>query len=665
MAVPSPSGAAWHGAHFAVRVDYFAGQGRPVGGGGTGSVPANVGRYKQRAMAVKTAVHRHFDGMVPIDMVGVDVPYALEVLVVPRGQGKTQAVLVFSKLEARDWPRIQDVLLGLRRFCQLPASFRVLRPAAEGTDGGTEGTPLTGVTLRVEHAASKTSVEVETDAAGVAETVLFPGLFKLCLCGASAFAGLEPGTATLPAVFELHEETCVALPRHAVTLTLMDHLEQPLANFAMHLTRQRGSSLWGHFAEEPRTLLTDAAGMCQLLLDEGSYLVRDDPDAAVSVLETFEQQLRVTPGAPEASRTISIVARRTIFPVEVFLHTAGGVPVPGCRFTVSSFSAATVEGVTSAAGIAAAQITEGHHELRFLPAAGSTLSEVTVALVVRDDGATTPDRVEIRSRIAEVNVFFITPDGEPAENCQCVLLPSGGRGPLPEGEAVRLDSGNVGVATARLPFFEQYALEVCKDNEEYEAHVQPVCVQSTTCTVTVQRRLFCRVAECSFAIVVDATSSAVRGRLAEVATAVRDALERRASRGQAHVSIFAYAEEVQRWRSEPVIVSSQVAQEAAAFCLALQPGMGPEPYAALEVALKQPDLDAVYFLAGGDSEVDDPFVKRVQVAFYRHPRRPRLHAVLLGAAPEKAAWKHMQALALLSKASFRPVSFLPPAGGDG
>lgn len=302
--------------------------------------------------------------------------------------------------------------------------------------------------------------------------------------------------------------------------------------------------------------------------------------------------------------------------------------------------------------MASMELATGEYHLCFSPSTGSSMDEVTARLILGENGEVSPDRIVMSTRVPEVTMFFVTPDGEPAEDCHCVIEPRDAS----SGPALHVDSANVGAATVQLAFFEPYTLRIDEEDQlEYEPQALSFSVRDNTFTAVVRRSLIGRIAEQDLAVVIDTSSALVHACLAKVAAGIRSAL--RTLPAEARFNIIAHAHEVKHWYPRAVLASPQAIEEAAGFCAALPLGTGLDTCAALEAAFGPRAARAVFFITGGDAVVDELFVKRVQVAYYRHQQRPRLHTVLLEGVPGEAAWKHMQALALLTRATFRPVSW--------
>merc|ERR1712066_932689 len=89
-------------------------------------------------------------------------------------------------------------------------------------------------------------------------------------------------------------------------------------------------------------------------------------------------------------------------------------------------------------------------------------------------------------------------------------------------------------------------------------------------------------------------------------------------------NVFGYATDLKQWKATFMPTTLENASAAAAFCedLKTEGEMGVDPCLAVEAALQVEDMEAIYFIMDGDAHVDDTFVKRVKVAYYKHPRRP-------------------------------------------
>ncbi|CAK0846758.1 unnamed protein product [Prorocentrum cordatum] len=242
--LPAP----WPGARFSVRIEFFS----PEAGAGTRSsgmcVAKDPAKYARCAEALREAVVGQFDGEVSVSLVSVTAPYALEVAVVAVADGPAHPApaLVFSKLESKGWPQTERVLATLKHFCQLPVRLALCRargdaPPSPGPDGdlagarGPGGAPGAGLGAQlppigplahraavIRHLSSGESVQVVADADGLAEVVLFPGVFAVELAKDGSLDELVPRELTLPAVFAARQQALQARPRRRCLLSLLD-----------------------------------------------------------------------------------------------------------------------------------------------------------------------------------------------------------------------------------------------------------------------------------------------------------------------------------------------------------------------------------------------------------------------------------------------------------
>lgn len=694
-----PNSALWLGRRFSVRIEYYSpvrtpAAARPIIGRKDSSCAApkpEAGKYIVRATSLQGAVVQHFDGELPVSLVPVSVPYALEVSVAPgpvedpdAAEGPSEepeAALVFSKLQARAWPQVEEVLAELRRFCQLPVYFSVFRPpedegarssgGQEAEDPAEDAAPLRLASLRVQHPASSDGICVGTDDAGTAEVVLFPGHFLLSPADASTFDEFSPGGMSLRAVFEACTAVFMARPRCWCSLSVRDHVGQPLPGFQLRVSASRPAEGRRPASQRQVHLQMDGEGRCDCLLPEGEYTLAGEGEAAASLTLPFERSLCVCTAAAEVPRRVELVLTRVVFPLQVLLHTQGGGPVPSCGFTVVLLGEEILAGVTDDHGLARVELKVGTYELRFVPAADSPLGEVAAQLELQDNGDWSPKSVATATKTLDVTVFFVTDDGEPADHCICSVehVQSDLTCRSVSLSLQQLDSGPSAAAKAQLALFESYRLNVTEDNSyEYEPQVLDFRVRGDTFTAVVHRSLLGRVVERRFVLVLDASGAYLQACLADAAEALRRALGQPQlldAAGTCSFGLIAYASSVEHWRPGLVPLTCESVDEAAAFCAGLGIGSGPDACQALEAALQLAEVEAIYFVTSEQAHVDELFAKRARLLLYKHARRPRLHAVLLDGEPRRKSWKHLQALALSTSGTFRHATVPTAAVPDG
>eukprot|EP00747_Dinoflagellata_sp_TGD_P099761 gnl/TRDRNA2_/TRDRNA2_167840_c1_seq2.p1 gnl/TRDRNA2_/TRDRNA2_167840_c1~~gnl/TRDRNA2_/TRDRNA2_167840_c1_seq2.p1 ORF type:complete len:159 (+),score=20.79 gnl/TRDRNA2_/TRDRNA2_167840_c1_seq2:138-614(+) len=122
-------------------------------------------------------------------------------------------------------------------------------------------------------------------------------------------------------------------------------------------------------------------------------------------------------------------------------------------------------------------------------------------------------------------------------------------------------------------------------------------------------------------------------------------------------NIFGYSANVLPWCDGFQEVTPENISSAVSFIRGLEPGAGPDMCLALEAAFEHQDVEAIHLVTDGRMHLDEEFLRRAKIAFYNHPKRPKLHTVLINCEPNGEPWKYMKAMALLTKSSFRPVCF--------
>lgn len=649
----SEGGSLWLGARFAIRIEYFAGHESSERGA---SVPLKTGRYVDTAKALQALILEHFDRAMEVDVVPVATPYSLEVMVARHAESpRLQAAgpppaLLFSKIEGKVWPQTSKVLAAIRHFCQLPVRVILSRPADTACPAS-----LRSRKLFMSHDGSKTGVEVQTDARNIADAVLFPGAFGLRFCDDGAFDELSPSTLVVPPVFERHSLVIVVFASRRFVIEITDQLGRGAMFMPLNFTR-RALDHQGASREISVTRRTDAQGLCEVWLSEGGFSLSAGAGADDSLAEV-ERSFVVDAVTPER---LAFAVRRQSFGVRLLLVTRRGEPVPGCGFSVRSVGAESdpaALGCTDDMGRAVVELAVGRHVLHVAPAAGSPLEETRADLVVNERGEVSPERVEITVRVMDVTIFFVTPSGEPAEHCRCRIEPKESNGM----SAMSVDSSHSGAATLQLACFDTYVLRIDDEDpaQEYEPLAWRFTVQGGTVTAVVRRSFFGRIAEGSFVLLLDTSSAALHGCLPRLALGLRSALQ--GASDEVRFNIVAVCGGVMRWRMELAAASPEAIDDAARFCSNLPLRKDADACEALEGVLEQRDLAAAYFVTGGDANIDETFLKRMQVAHYRHPQRPRLHAILANGERRESTWRGMQALASFSRATFRAVHV---DGGD-
>jgi len=103
-------------------------------------------KYHRHSQILKDGIEKFFDGQIPVDVIDVPIPYAMEVRIVPdylkghpsRQAGKEMEFLgartMFSKIESKKWPKLDVLIPMLTEFCQVPIQIQ-LRSLGRMTGG--------------------------------------------------------------------------------------------------------------------------------------------------------------------------------------------------------------------------------------------------------------------------------------------------------------------------------------------------------------------------------------------------------------------------------------------------------------------------------------------------------------------------------------------------
>merc|ERR1719313_2034216 len=134
-----------------------------------------------------------------------------------------------------------------------------------------------------------------------------------------------------------------------------------------------------------------------------------------SLVENFEV------GKTEIPQFFRLNVNRTRFDVELLLSTRFEEPVKNCAVGVREHGDQEVRAQTSEIGLLRIALAPGKHFISVEPEGWQPYAPVMTSVEVRDDGSYSPQRAEVPTQVREVQLFLITPDGEPAEGVEFAL----------------------------------------------------------------------------------------------------------------------------------------------------------------------------------------------------------------------------------------------------
>merc|ERR1711879_125929 len=173
-------------------------------------------------------------------------------------------------------------------------------------------------------------------------------------------------------------------------------------------------------------------------------------------------------------------------------------------------------------------------------------------------------------------------------------------------------------------------------------------------TIVVARSIFGTIAEDNVALVID-TSGSMQVYLDDIKTALNAVITEQLFHSKKQFNIVSYTGKSFAFRRDLVDASQENLEDAMRFCDAFEAGGGSELLKSMEHAFQFANLEAMYIVTDGKTEMKDQFLNQVRAMYFTHPRRPKLHTIGINCVPRRLTWQGLTAVALLTQATFRPV----------
>merc|ERR1711924_461486 len=173
------------------------------------------------------------------------------------------------------------------------------------------------------------------------------------------------------------------------------------------------------------------------------------------------------------------------------------------------------------------------------------------------------------------------------------------------------------------------------------------------------------------ALVID-TSGSMQVYLDDIKIALNTVLTEQLFRSTKQFNIVTFSAKSLAFRPDLVDCRRENLEDAMRFCDAIEAGGGSELGKSMEHAFQFPNLEAMYIVTDGKTEMKDQFLNQVRSMYFSHPKRPKLHTIGINCVPRRLTWQGLQAIALLTQGVFRPTCLeqaildtapMPPGGG--
>eukprot|EP00928_Gymnodinium_smaydae_P002534 TRINITY_DN10910_c0_g6_i4.p1 TRINITY_DN10910_c0_g6~~TRINITY_DN10910_c0_g6_i4.p1 ORF type:complete len:818 (+),score=207.14 TRINITY_DN10910_c0_g6_i4:1742-4195(+) len=665
------------------------------------SVRHDEEKYLKHTAALKEGIESFFAKQLPVEAVEVQVPYAMEVRVMPwdlhpqegrrcvmEAAETSGAETLFSKMQSKRWPKPEMILQSLVDFCRVPVRITLVAkvsssgaeaaaqaalqaadgdgfdaedPRARQATGSPPPTPVAHAHLVCAHAATgmiTPSHPVITDGDGRCEVSLFPGNFTVSCQEESKYDKLIPNVLVVPAAFSTLEVTIVASVKKQCTILVVDHFDRPFAHFPLQLAPRDAPN-------KVQSLRTKLDGKCKCRLGCGVVIAscRAGPDGRMPA-EAFSTALEVQD--THLPQLFRVQVFRLLFGAEVMLRTRFGTCPAHVPFTISSEAGEVlVSRASSDIGLVAFDAAPGRYTLRVDPPDDAPFMAHVESVVVSDDGDVSPRDLMLETKNADVRILLVTPDGQPAPDCLFHLSPQFEEDAVPNASASKqmkflelpFRSDASGTATATLALLEPYWFRVksCGTVMEYMPQEFSFQTDRRSITAVVARSVFGQMPEERIAILVDASGS-MQVYLEDVKVALNSALVEQFARSSKRFTICAFSENQVLLQQDLVHCSAKHVEEAMRFVASLEPGGGSDAAAALTRAFALPDIDAIYFVTDGKCDIGEVLLNKVRALFFAHKKRPKLNTIGINCVPQRTTWRGLSAMADFTKGVFRPVN---------
>jgi hypothetical protein len=314
-------------------------------------------------------------------------------------------------------------------------------------------------------------------------------------------------------------------------------------------------------------------------------------------------------------------------------------------------------GTTSDIGVARAELSAGSYKMLLKPHEDMPYVETEIDLSVTDNGTFSPTTAHVATKITDVNIHLVTPDGEAAPDCGFSIEP---QFPEPGGTSVLKESSlytdESGVAICRMGLLEPYIFRIRESDKAQEYMPQYFVFQTDQNSVTavVARSVFGTIVEEKVALVIDASGS-LSVYLDDIKAALNSVIFQQFNKSNKKFNLVSYSDKVFSFRPDLVDCEPENITNGLRFCEGIQAGGNTSVLQAVETAFQSVTVEAVYLLSDGKNDINDLFLNRIKVMYYSHPNRPKLNTIGINCVPRKNAWKNLQATATLTNGVFRPI----------
>lgn len=642
--------------------------------------------YRQHSNRLRSCIEDYFGWQIRVAELQVSLTYAFEVRVLPADchpengreyvlqEAEALSYTVFSKAHTKRWPTPESILQVIGDFCKVEVEFvmqgrevKFVEPDVlpyevhklalnEHCRNSVETLlPLKHFTFALRHVHGQPQ-DLHTDGEGKVRVRLIPGGYHVKIDDAR-YDRLRPSSVTVPAVFSPFEIVVSASLKKMCTFFVTDQAAQLFPKFPLLLHRDPPI--------QTVHLVTRVDGKCQCRLGSGTYVATFDggTDTPWPIVPLKEE---VTVSESELPQTFHLKVQRVRFLVEVILRTRFDDPV-AVAFSIKKKGTQEqmCRGNSSELGIMRCDLPLGAFSVKLEPPEDSPYVTTEFSLTVTSDVDYEPRERRVMTKVTEVTMRLVTPDGEPALGCPFFIeqqFPEGVlRGQQRELECVTNLSGT---AVVTIGLLEPYSFRVKPHGKaEYMAQQFAFQTDRTEIGITVAKTIFGNIEEEHVVFVVD-TSGSMGVYIEDVKAALNLALLHQFYGTSKRFNILTYTGGLHSFREGPVESTRENVEKGMFFCESLVSGGCSRALLALEHSLKKAsEADAFYLVTDGKFDVDDRFVNSVRSLYLSNPRRPRVNTVGINCVPQRLTWRGLDAVAVLTQAQFRHVC-LQQEGAD-